>query len=74
MALDVYFAERGSTKAFEKSGGFANFHSTGVFVHDALCAMRIEEFTARIIVFKAKLVSEESECDVSISMLVSASL
>ena len=73
MALDVYLAERGRTQAFEQSGGFSNSHSTGVVVHDALCAVRFEKFTARIIVFKAKLISEEAKCDVSISVFVSAS-
>jgi uncharacterized protein YhfF len=74
LALDVYFAERRRTKAFEESGGFSNFHSTGIVVHDALCAVQFEKVTARFIVFKTKLVSEEAEGDVSISKFVSGSL
>jgi hypothetical protein len=72
LAFDVYFAKCGGTKAFEESGGLSDLHSTSVIINDALCTMRFEEITARFIVFEAKLVSEETQCDVSISALVSA--
>jgi hypothetical protein len=71
LALDVYFAKSGGTKAFKKRGGLADLHSTlrAILLDGALCAVGLDEFTASFIVFEAKFVSEETKCYISISAL-----
>ena len=66
LALDVYFAEGRSPKAIEESGGLSDFHSIGLIVDDALRTVGLEKFTTDVIVVEAKLISEESQCNVSI--------
>jgi hypothetical protein len=66
LAFDVYFAKSGGAKAFEECCSLSNLYSTSV-VDDALRTVGLEKFTTRLIAFEAKLVSEETECDVSIA-------
>jgi hypothetical protein len=66
LTLDVYFAEGSSPESLEESGGFANFYSIGPSFDDALCTVGLKKFTTDIIVVEAKLISEESQCDISI--------
>jgi hypothetical protein len=76
LTLDIYFVKRGSTKVLEKCSGVANLHAEMcdivlvAFLFDyVLCAMRLEELTTCFIVFEAKLVSEETKGNISISDL-----
>jgi hypothetical protein len=66
LAFDVYFAKSGGAESFEKRRSLSNLYSTSV-VDDTLRTVRLEKFTTRVIAFEAKLVSEETECDVSIA-------
>jgi hypothetical protein len=73
LAFDVYFPKGSGTKALEKRCSLPNLHSIGLGLDDVLRTVGLEEFTTDVIVVEAKLVSEEAERNVSISMLVSFS-
>jgi ribulose-5-phosphate 4-epimerase/fuculose-1-phosphate aldolase len=63
--------EGGGSEAFEEVGAVAHLHSTSLVIDDALGTVGLEKFTAELIVFEAKLISEEAKCNISIALLVS---
>jgi hypothetical protein len=70
LALDVYFAERSGTLAFEQGCGFSDSDAilmVALVFNNVLCTVRLEEFTAYFIVVESKFVSEETECDIYVS-------
>lgn len=69
LTLDVYFAKCCSAESLEKRGGFTNLHAIGRVVDYVLCTVGDQEFTADLIIVEAKLISEETQGDVSITRL-----
>lgn len=74
LALDVYFAEGGCTKTFEEGCCLSNLHSslgTNLIhfrIDNGFGAVGFEKFTTRLIILKAKFVSEEAKSDTSIAV------
>jgi hypothetical protein len=66
LALNVYFAEGRSSELFEVVSSFPQLHTellVALVFNNTLGTVRLEEFTAHVIVVEAELVSKEAKRD-----------